>query len=189
MIDSIKLPFQFDTRKLKQDLNKVPTEEWIPHFNENDYDGKWSIAALRGPADAIHPIQKIYSNPSVTDFSDTDLLKYATYFKEVLDTIEVEKTSVRLMNLHAGSIINEHVDYNLSIEDGEARLHIPVQTNEKVEFYLNNNRIVMNEGELWYCDFTKPHRISNQSTSDRIHIVIDCIANDWLKNQVASIRP
>jgi aspartyl/asparaginyl beta-hydroxylase (cupin superfamily) len=99
----------------------------------------------------------------------------------VLATFQCELEAVRLLKLRAGSSIREHKDYNLGYEDGEVRFHIPVLTNPDVEFYLNQQRVVMNEGECWYLNFNLPHRVVNNSVTDRVHLVIDCVVNDWVR--------
>lgn len=88
--------------------------------------------------------------------------------------------SVRLLNLHSGSVIKEHCDHELSFENGEARLHFPVFTNTQVEFYVDNQLIQMQEGECWYINAQLPHRVANYGASDRIHLIVDCVVNDWL---------
>jgi hypothetical protein len=80
-----------------------------------------------------------------------------------------------------GSVIKEHRDHELGFDDGEVRLHIPVITNPQVEFMLNQVRVVMNEGECWYLNVNQPHRVANHGMVDRIHLVIDCVVNDWLR--------
>jgi hypothetical protein len=42
----------------------------------------------------------------------------------------------------------------------------------------------MKEGECWYLNFNLPHRVKNSGTADRIHLVIDCVVNDWLLQQM-----
>src|SRR5205085_10556644 len=88
--------------------------------------------------------------------------------------------------LAAGSKIREHRDLNLGDETGEVRLHIPIVTNPAVEFFLDGVRIVMNEGECWYLNFSLPHRVDNRGVTDRIHLVIDCQVNDWLRELIES---
>jgi hypothetical protein len=44
----------------------------------------------------------------------------------------------------------------------------------------------MFSGEYWYLDFTLPHRVANRSDRSRIHLVIDCVVNPWLLEQLAS---
>jgi hypothetical protein len=46
---------------------------------------------------------------------------------------------------------------------------------------LGGQRVVMNEGECWYNDFNLPHSVANHGTTDRVHLVIDCVLNDWLR--------
>jgi len=35
----------------------------------------------------------------------------------------------------------------------------------------------MKNGECWYIDADRPHHVTNESSSDRIHIVVDCGRN------------
>ena len=37
------------------------------------------------------------------------------------------------------------------------------------------------EGEAWYLDLNLRHRVDNHSDTDRIHLVIDCVVNDWVR--------
>jgi aspartyl/asparaginyl beta-hydroxylase (cupin superfamily) len=83
--------------------------------------------------------------------------------------------------LAAGSRILEHRDFDLGQQHGVVRVHIPVQTNADLEFLLDGERVVMNEGESWYLDLSLPHRVNNAGTIDRIHMVIDCVVNEWVR--------
>lgn len=181
MVKSLRLPIQFDSSLLHRDLEKVEDAEWIPHFNTRDYDGSWRVVALRGPADATHPVQTIYSNPTTTKFADTELLSRCTYFTQVLSWFQCPLKSVRLLNLQSGSIIKEHTDYNLGFEDGEVRIHIPVLTNPDVEFVLAGKLIEMREGETWYLNVNLPHSVANRGSTDRVHLILDCVVDDWLR--------
>lgn len=40
---------------------------------------------------------------------------------------------------------------------------------------------MMNPGECWYMDFTLSHRVINRSDFDRVHLVMDCDVNSWLR--------
>lgn len=181
MVERLQLPLHFDPDRLRQDLHQVLAEEWIGHFNTNDYEGDWSIAPLRQPSTAVHPIQAVYSDPSAKDYVDGPLLKRCPYFAEVLGHFNCTVNSTRLMRLHAGAVIKEHRDHALAFEDGEARIHIPVVTNPEVAFYLQGERVEMKEGEVWYLNFSLPHSVVNGGTTDRVHLVIDCVVNDWLR--------
>jgi hypothetical protein len=84
------------------------------------------------------------------------------------------------MRLTAGSMIKEHEDVDLSFEDGSVRLHIPVVTNDGVDFQLNGARVVLEAGSCWYLRLSDPHSVANRGTEDRVHLVIDAFVNDWI---------
>jgi hypothetical protein len=85
------------------------------------------------------------------------------------------------LKLTAGSRIREHRDYDLGFAEGQMRLHIPVTTNPDVQFFLDAHRVELQEGECWYLDLSLPHWVENRGATDRIHLVIDCELNEWLR--------
>jgi quercetin dioxygenase-like cupin family protein len=179
--DRIRLPFSFDSRLLARDLQALASFGWIRHFVRQNYEGDWSVIPLRGKAGATHPVMMIYSDPTATEFEDTPMLQGCPYFRRVLDTFACPLRAVRLMRLTPGSVIKEHADLELSVEEGTARIHVPVTTSPEVEFYLNGSRIVLEAGSAWYLRLVDPHRVHNKSDTDRVHMVIDASVNDWLK--------
>lgn len=180
MTDTLKLPFVFDSEKLKEDLDKFSEFDWTPHFNTQYYEGDWSGIALRATPNAI--LGGMYADPFAERFEDTTNLTRCDYLPEVLGSFECELESARLLRLGARAKIREHRDYLMSYEDGVARIHIPVQTNPQVEFFLDNNLVRMNEGEAWYLNLNLPHSVVNHGDDTRIHLVIDCVVNDWFRN-------
>jgi mannose-6-phosphate isomerase-like protein (cupin superfamily) len=126
----------------------------------------------------------IYSDPGCTSFADTPFLELCPYFQEVLSAFQCPLNSVRLMKLTPGSVIKEHADYDLSVEEGNARIHIPVTTNPQVEFKLNGRRIEMQAGECWYLRLCDPHSVANRGTEDRVHLVIDLTVDEWFRDLV-----
>ncbi len=179
MISTLKFPFVFDKKAMKEDLQKFSSEDWIPHFNTAYYEGDWSGIALRAPENAA---LALYPDPTAQSYENTEMLAKCSYFPEIIDSFECELETVRLLRLGAGAKILEHRDYRLGFEDGVVRIHIPVQTNPHVEFYLGGELLPMREGEAWYLNFNLPHKVSNGGTTERIHLVIDCILNDWLRD-------
>jgi hypothetical protein len=97
--DRLRLPHDFDPDRLAADMAAVAAAGWTEHFVKQNYDGDWSVIALRGPAGARHPVQMIYSDPACTDFADTPALAAAPYFREVLGTLACELQAVRLTRL------------------------------------------------------------------------------------------
>ncbi len=175
MFDFIKLTQEFDISKLKVDLENCILHSWQNHFNTKDYNGKWSSYALRSISGEESDIR---SFPGA-NYLDSPRLIECVYFNEIINSFKCKKESVRLLSLSPGSEIKEHTDNNSGYEDGFFRIHIPIQSNSKVTFRLNGKNIPMREGECWYANFNLPHYVKNEGDSDRIHLVIDCIRNDW----------
>ena len=44
----------------------------------------------------------------------------------------------------------------------------------------------MGAGEAWYLDLNRPHRVENEGTVARVHLVLDLLVNDWLEEIVAA---
>jgi hypothetical protein len=183
--DRLRLPFRFDGSRLAADLHRL-SSPWIDHFVRQNYDGNWSVIPLRAQAGARHPIKMIYSDPMATEFEDTPMLNECPYFRAVLDTFACPLQAVRLMRLTPGSVIKEHADHDLSFEDGSVRIHVPVVTNDGVEFYLNRERVTLEAGSAWYLRLSDPHSVVNRGDADRVHLVIDASVNPWVEATFAA---
>ncbi len=184
MILARKIPLRFDPARLRDDLARIAKDDWRAHFNTGEYVGDWSGVALRAPlqADASTPL--LAGLNVGTEFVNTPTLDRCPYFREILAAVLCPIKSARLLKLGPGSIIREHRDYDLGLDQGEARVHIPVATNSSVEFMLDGRRIVMGEGEAWYLELNRPHSVRNRGATDRVHLVVDCVANDWFHSQL-----
>ena len=182
--DRVKLPLSFDPSLLCKDLQQIENAAWIDHFVRQNYQGEWMVVPLRSPRGAEHPIRMIYSDPGCSDFMDTHYLERCSYFKQVLRCFSCELYAVRLMKLTPGSIIREHRDHDLAMEEGAVRLHIPLATSPEVEFKLNGKRVDMRVGECWYLRLSDLHSVNNRGTQDRIHLVIDAPVNDWMRDLI-----
>lgn len=183
----LKLPFQFDESKLVHDLTLIQNNKWIPHFNTECYLGVWKVISLCASEGDERNIFAFSDNTST--ISDTPIIKDCHYFKEVIGHFKCKLLSVRLLRLEVGASIKPHSDYNLGYEDNNFRLHIPIITNEDVNFVLDGTRLVMLPGECWYTNVNYVHSVSNKGKSDRIHLVIDCERNDWTDDLFFSLAP
>ena len=173
----LKMPFHFSEEMLLMDLEVCKNYNFTSHFNKNDYSGDWTSISLRSPNGEMHNIFALPENGE--KYKDTELLQKCTYFKEIIDSFECEKESIRLLNLKPDSDIKEHTDYNLGYEDGIFRIHIPITTNENVHFFINSEEIKMLPATCWYGNFNLKHSVRNEGKTDRIHLVMDCLRNEW----------
>ena len=178
---SLRMEPTFDVARLQADLAGIVASDFIPHFNTRYYEGDWSVVSLRSIGGDE---KKIYPDPTRTDYEDTPLMARCPYIEEVVDYFRCPKLSVRFLRVRPRSVVKEHRDYKLRLEDGELRLHIPITTNPEVRFMVAGKRVVMAPGECWYNDFTELHSVHNDGDGDRVHLTIDCVVNDWLRAEV-----
>jgi Aspartyl/Asparaginyl beta-hydroxylase len=174
------LPLRFDAAAMQADLRRFEDSEWIRHFVTQNYDGDWSVLPLRAAATATHPVQMIYSDPACDTFVDTPFLALCPSVEAALARLACPLLSVRLMRLGAGSVIKTHRDHDLDVEHERVRLHVPIVTNDRVDFRLNGERVTLREGECWYLRLSDPHSVTNDGDMDRVHLVIDAVVNEWL---------
>ena len=178
-----KLPFRFSAPRMQQEVQNLQAE-WLAHYNQRDYEGSWTALPLRSIGGSMQNVLANAGEDAV--FADTPLMLQCPYLQEVINSLQCEKMAVRLLNLQAGAIIKEHRDAELNFEQGEARIHVPVLTNDAVEFFIDDERVMMHEGECWYANFNMKHRVTNAGKTDRIHLVMDCKVNDWLRGQFSN---
>lgn len=178
IIKYIRFPVTFSAEKLAAEVEAL-SAKWIAHFNKAHYEGEWSALPLRSIGGSLENLlpQKFTDG----EFLDTVLMDQCPYAKNVLEYFPCEIQTVRLLKLMPGAVIKEHTDNDLCYEEGEARIHVPVLTNPGVEFYLDNEQLVMNAGECWYTNVNLPHRLANNGDTPRIHLVIDIVINDKVR--------
>lgn len=178
MIRAARLGLRFDAARMRNELAALET--WEPHFNQAYYQGEWSGVALRSNSAHL----PLFVDPKA-EFRPTAAAARVPYIAECLQQFRCELRSARLLKLTPGSTIAEHSDAGVSLEHAEARLHVPVITNDAAEFVVGGESVVMRPGECWYINISLPHRAANRGTTDRIHLVVDVLVNDWLRNEVA----
>lgn len=174
-----KLPLTFDIPQLKQDLARLQNNNWLTHINKNAHDGGWTSLPLRSVDGQINNSVVVETNPD--RYQNTLYLEQSSYLQKVLEGFKCQLVSARLMSLKAGQEIRRHCDMDLCFEGGCVRLHIPIQTHPDVTFIINDQPIHFAEGECWYMNANYPHQVNNHSKTDRVHLVIDCLVNDWLE--------
>lgn len=177
-----RLPLRFDAAALARDVAGLGEADWQRHFNTGYHDGGWTGIAFRAPGG--DPAKLYAPVESGAQCVDTPVRARCPAIDAALDAFGPCLRSARLLRLAAGSCIREHRDCGLSLESGEARLHVPVTTGPGVEFYLEGELVVMEPGECWYLDLDRPHRVQNLGARERVHLVLDCVADEWLLGQI-----
>lgn len=164
----------------------VENNSWVDHVNKNDYRGGWDVLPLRCQRQHLgsHPILQGFAIADGEDWENLPIMARCPAIQNLLDQLQCPIKAARLMRLKAGAEIKPHRDQQLSIEFGEARLHVPIHTSDAVSFLVNNQKIPMRAGELWYFNADQTHEVYNRGSEDRINLVIDCVVNEWLHAQI-----
>jgi quercetin dioxygenase-like cupin family protein len=173
----LRLPPVFDLERLRSDLGAATAWHWQAHYNDRAHRGNWNSIALRSASGQPDDIQAWEG----AQFADTILLERCAYFREVVDAFACEKKAVRLMALAPGAEITPHRDPGGSFEDGLARLHIPIVTDPAVVFTLDGEEVHFGAGATWYMNTNCLHAVRNGSARERVHLVLDCVPNGWLR--------
>ncbi len=172
---AFSLPLEFDSARIANELGALSEGQWLGHFVRIHYDTGWRGIGVRtrsgDPAD-------LEAGPA---YVDTPLLARLPATKELIQSFRCGLKRVRFLKLEPGARIKEHIDLETGAGHDEVRLHVPIHTNQSVEFFSNGERIRMLPGECWFLDASYPHSLYNGGETDRIHLVIDCEVNDWLK--------
>ena len=176
------------------DFTKVKTK----YTKGND----WTAISLYGYGSKITDILKpgvLKSSVSVDEQLQWTSLHEATPLNpvfKILENLPCKYERVRFMKLDAGKVIGKHsdkIDKDLGFDDGQImRIHVPIRTNDDVVFSLFESprakvahEYNLKTGHYYYMDVTKPHAVRNMSEVDRIHLVVDCYANDSLRTLIA----
>jgi len=174
-MNAIRFNFQFDAQKMAQELKNI-SSAFEPIYSRSTQDGK-----LMG----IHLITSALDEEKTGAYRATQELKQSPYLQSVLDTFKCNKFNFRVHNLISGGKITLHRDHGKSIKDRVIRIHVPVTTNEDIYFYVNGERIQMQNGECWLADISKEHEVENRSSTDRMQLMIDCDLNEWWEKVLA----
>jgi hypothetical protein len=170
-MNALKLPFEFDASIIKKELAQFTKAEYQDIYNSSvQLETLW----------LKHFIEPIIGEDGLPIFLPNEALKKCPLLLSIFETFQCNVETFRIHTLDAGASIKKHRDVGYSFEHGKIRLHIPVQTNDKVEMLVNDTPIPMKVGECWYCNFNIEHEVKNNSNQPRVHIILDCIVNDWL---------
>jgi hypothetical protein len=179
--------------KMVNEVNLILEKKmWI---NKDKISNKWKSITLKGyngKDDDFLAVRELGTGID-NKYKYTPIFEIIqnSYLKEILDSLETDIYQVRLLKLESHGKIKFHTD-NIVFKnkDNIIRCHIPITTNNKNKFqigYPKNppapgyniwNADVLYEkylepGYLWYTNVNTLHGVENNSSEDRIHLVID----------------
>jgi len=157
-----KLPLQFDVEQMQREIDKFSEHDWQPHHEH--FKGNYSIPLIS--------VNGELNNTFKGKMLPTSSLTQSTYLQQVLGSFNEVLGRSRLMKLGQGCEVPLHSDINYYWYK-RVRIHIPIVTDPNVTFYCGDKNVHMGEGEAWIFDSWKNHKVVNDSTFSRVHLVID----------------
>ncbi len=170
-----RLPLTFSAVDMASEVAALPADWWRRHLGPY-HDGGWESISLWAPGGNLHQ-QRSQGGP----FAATPALKSCPYLGEVLMAFSGARHRIRLMRLRTGGRILRHSDPAHTISRDLTRIHVPITTSPEVSFIVNGRRIPFQPGEAWHIEVRFPHEVTNASPDDRVHMVIDLIADAGLR--------
>jgi hypothetical protein len=172
---ALRLAPRFDPARLASDLSRMDDSWWENHLSDY-HDGNWQSISLYAPGG-----RRSNQFSAGLAFAATEALQRCDYVPEVINSLPGRKNRIRFLRLRAGGVILPHSDPMHQIDPALVRIHVPVQTNASVAFDVHGVRLQMLPGETWFVDVRFRHSVRNQGDTDRVHLVIDVVANNELR--------
>lgn len=158
--------------RLSHEALTVP-REWVVEYNEYQNGGWRTLSLLNDSGDARDVTIRDCPRPK-----QTALLQRMPAVKELLTGLGVRVMWARLASLDAGAFLWEHRDYGELKAFERHRLHVPLVSNASAFLVLGGTKVHMSVGRVWRLTPTSPHGVCNRFGPARIHLIVDCYADD-----------
>ncbi|MBV6424620.1 MAG: hypothetical protein NAOJABEB_02433 [Steroidobacteraceae bacterium] len=159
-----RLPLTVDAGRLAAEVAALPAILWGSRGGRVGVHTPAEAIFLRGhaPAEGDLPIV------------DRPPLALLPYVREIITAIiPAPAQRCLLARLPGGEIIAPHVDQAPYFAK-TIRLHVPVETHERVWMYAAGRRYRMATGEVWALDNSAPHAVRNDDpVRARTHLICD----------------
>jgi hypothetical protein len=186
---SVKLDQPIDIEKLRSDAFTV-TKAFAPQTASNvHHNGGWKAFGLMTVGGNMAEDRALLEQPSPgggprtwRDASPTPALEQAPYISELLQRLGSRIGRVRILRLDPGERVVWHYDPPQSIDRFWLRIHLPICTNPGVRLQIGHEDHFWQPGEMWYGEFSYPHRLRNLGSEPRLHLVCDVVIDEQSKH-------
>ena len=185
----VLVKYQVNMESAMKDLKfAMDNQEWINKDGEN-----WTSITLKSlnGLDQDFLVETDLGVGRDNKYIYTSVMDRCKYFKYIFDMLNTDIYLVRILKLKAGGKIKFHTDEIVFKKRKEIiRCHIPIITNPNVKFQIGYPKMrpapgfhiwdadVFHEkylypGYIWYTNVNTLHGVTNNSSEDRYHLVID----------------
>ena len=175
----IQLPLSFDAEALSAEIEAIGESEWRPH--PEGFAGNSMLPLLATDGD---PANEAFSGR----MRPTPALQRCRYLRQVIASFGATAGRTRLMRLAGQAEVNRHADQGYYWTE-RVRVHVPIVTQPTVRFECDGQGIHMAAGDCWIFDTWRQHRVINDASRARIHLVCDTVGGGGFWDLVAQGRP
>ena len=130
-----------------------------------------------------------HTPPQKTRYFDLLAADVAPIIERLRDHFGHKGVFIRVLiaRLNAQSEIKPHVDKGYSLINCN-RIHVPLFTNDQVQFSVGGESRTLNEGEVWEINNADVHAVTNAFNSPRVHLIIDWTPRETLLREKKPFR-
>ncbi|MCF7223233.1 aspartyl/asparaginyl beta-hydroxylase domain-containing protein [Marilutibacter chinensis] len=174
----IQLPISFDAAALAEEVAALGETPWRPH--PQGFPGNSMLPLVAADGD---PANEAFAGP----MRPTPALQACGHLKQVIASLGATVGRSRLMRLAGNAEVTRHVDQGYYWAE-RVRVHVPIVTQPTVRFECGDAVVNMAAGECWIFDTWRQHRVLNDATASRIHLVVDTVGGEGFWELVARGR-
>jgi len=161
----IQLPLLFEASVLAAEVDALGESVWRDHPQK--FPGNSMLPLLAAGGD---PANESF----IGEMSPTPELLRCPYLFKTIASLGAVAGRTRLMRLAGQAEVTPHVDQGYYWTD-RVRVHVPIVTQPTVRFECDGITINMAAGECWIFDTWRKHRVENDASQSRIHLVVDTV--------------
>ncbi|MEV6350076.1 aspartyl/asparaginyl beta-hydroxylase domain-containing protein [Actinoplanes sp. NPDC051851] len=158
--------------RLRHEALTIP-RNWSVEYGDYQNGGWHTLSLLNDTGDPRDVTIRDCPQPQ-----PTALLEQMPAVQELIAELGVKAMWARLARLDAGAFLWEHRDYGELTTTERHRLHVPLVTNSSAYLVIGGTKVHMSVGRVWRLTPTSPHGVCNRHGPSRIHLIIDCYADD-----------
>ena len=162
--------------RLRHEALTVPTD-WVVEYGDYQTGGWHTLSLLNDTGDPRDVTIRDCPEPAATT-----LLERMPAVQELLTGLGLKYMWARLARLDHGAFLWEHRDYGELTTVERHRLHVPLVSNPSAYLVLGGMKVHMSVGRVWRLTPTSPHGACNRYGPSRIHLIIDCYADDAFRS-------
>ena len=175
----IQLPLRFDADALAAEVLALGEGVWRDHPQKFPGNSMLPLLAAGGA-----PANESF----VGEMAPTPELLRCPYLLQTIASLGAVAGRTRLMRLAGQAEVTKHVDQGYYWTD-RVRVHVPIVTQPTVRFECGGSAIHMAAGECWIFDTWREHKVENDASRSRIHLVVDTVGGPDFWELVARGRP